>query len=152
MAEHILGRRPANIFCKVNQIAKKTIAKSVDAHVAVGGCLPFPYDFLTIPLPFPHHSLTKFATRCEGAIRRLLVVPYHSHLISLQFPYHSLTTRLPNLQQDVREPSGDCWWFHTIPIRCPYHVLSIPFTTPLPCLPPPWTSSYLSLGFPSNRC
>ena len=41
------------------------------------------------------YSLTKFATRTAGALRRLLVVPYHCPYdvltISLAFPYHSLT-------------------------------------------------------------
>ena len=63
MANHILGRRPANIFCKLNQIAGKTTAKSVDADVAGDGCLP-------IPLPFPYQPrairLPHRYSRCEG--------------------------------------------------------------------------------------
>ena len=50
MANHILGRWPANIICKINHIAGNAAAKSVDAHVAVGGCLHFPYHSLTIPV------------------------------------------------------------------------------------------------------
>ena len=57
MANHILGCRPANIFCKINQIAGKTTAKSVDAHVAGGGCLAFPYHSLTNPVPFDDHTI-----------------------------------------------------------------------------------------------
>ena len=100
MAKHILGRRPANIFCKVNQIATKTTAKvsmPTSPLVVAYHCHTI---FLTISLSFPYHSLTKFATRCEGALRRLLVIPYHSHTMSVPFPYNDLATRLPNLEQD----------------------------------------------------
>ena len=113
------------------------------------------YHSLTISLPFPHHSLTKLATRCEGAIRRLLVVQYHSLTISLPCPYHSLTTRLPNLQQDVREPFGDCWRFHTIPIRLPYHFLTIPLPLAYQICTilglPPWSpDSQINPAWPEN--
>ena len=33
-ANDILALRPANIFCKINQFAEKTTAKSADDHVA----------------------------------------------------------------------------------------------------------------------
>ena len=52
MANHILGSRPANIFCKINQIAGRTSVNSVDADVVGGGCLPSPCHFLTNLLPF----------------------------------------------------------------------------------------------------
>ena len=58
MANHILGCRPANIFCKINQIAGKTTVKSVDAHAAGGGCLPFSCYSLTNPLLIPYHPPT----------------------------------------------------------------------------------------------
>ena len=59
MANHILGRWPANMFCKINHIAGNATANSVDAHVAVGGCLPFPYLSLTIPLPLAYQMGNK---------------------------------------------------------------------------------------------
>ena len=46
--------------------------------MAVAGCsIPFPRVFLTISLPFPYHSLTKFATRCEGHC--CILLQYHCH-------------------------------------------------------------------------
>ena len=89
MANHILGRRPANIFCKLNQIAGKTTAKSVDAHVAGDGCLPFPYHSLTNPLPFAYQIEEKGVS---GAIWQLLVFPYHSLTILLLIQYLRLLT------------------------------------------------------------
>ena len=91
MAKHMLGRRPAKIFCKVNPIAKKTTAKSVDAHIVVGGCLPFPYDVL----PFPYHALTTRLPNLQQDVRVPSGDCWWLHTIPIRCPCHFLTTPLP---------------------------------------------------------